>query len=136
MDGGAGQTGSGQSGAGAKRRRGRSVRGDCGGGRGDRHLRHAGNAGGRSLRIVSSGPAGRRGRARGGNVSVRSGSGDLYAVLRAAGGVTAPGKKTTRGRSFSKNEDFLKFGADWERVVQTKPYESLRIRLGVIETVL
>jgi len=30
----------------------------------------------------------------------------------------------------------MEIRADWERVVQTKPYESLRIRLGVIETVL
>lgn len=30
----------------------------------------------------------------------------------------------------------MEIRVEWERVVQTKPFESLRIRLGVIETVL
>lgn len=30
----------------------------------------------------------------------------------------------------------MELRVEWERVVQTKPYESLRIRLGIIETVL
>lgn len=30
----------------------------------------------------------------------------------------------------------MEIRVEWERVVQTKPYESLRVRLGVTETVL
>ena len=30
----------------------------------------------------------------------------------------------------------MEIRVEWERVIQTKPYESLRIRLGVTETVL